>query len=251
MTVNKETLLNEFLGQNKNRRIFIGIDNAIHPCQYKAFLKLFDSKNIKLVLYDSMPDLEEKINNFNDTIYILLMKNDIFLKYIKNDCRIFVFKLSHSLSSVKICNITNIINFNMVVENYILLGAYIQYKVLNSSLYVDISKLHGFGLFTSKFFFKEQCIFALSGEVVKKDFIANKRFTGEWNALLNNLYLARKDRTSYGFINHSRKPNCKIDASTMKIIAKSDISKNTELSLDYREEPLPEEYINKFGRIYL
>ena len=252
MTIDKKTLFNDFLGQNKNRKIFIGIDVSINSSQYNKFLNLFNSLNHQFVLYNSNEELEKEIHNFNDIIYIILTQKDIYIKNIKNDSRFFIFKpLDTPLATIKIQNSTDTINFNTQIENFILLNAYIKYIVLNPDLYVNISTLHGFGLFTSKSICKRKAIFTLKGEIVKKDFINNKNFIGEWNALQNNMYLVREGRTSYGFINHSRNPNCEIDTKTMNIIAKTNIKKNEELLLDYRKEPLSQAYINQFGKNYL
>jgi len=252
MIINKETLFNNFLGQNKNRKIFIGVDNSINSNQYNQFLNLFNLMDFEFILYDCSKKLEQEINNFNDIIYVLLVQNDIYLKHVKNDCRIFIFQLLHTPSPlIKIANITNTINFNIEIKNYTLLSAYIQYTSLSPNLYVNISKLHGFGLYTSKRILKGQYIFSLNGKIVNIDFLNNKNFIGEWNALKNYMYLVREHRTSYGFINHSRNPNCEIDTDTMNIVALVDISEHTELLLDYRNEPLPEDYINKFGSTYL
>ncbi len=252
MIISKESLFNNFLGKNKNRKIFIGIDSSINSNQYNQFLHLFNLMNFEFILYDCNKKLEIEINNFNDIIYVLLVKNNISLKDIKNDSRIFIFQLLNmSLPLVNISNIAATISFNATIENYILSNAYIQYNVLNSDLYINISKVHGFGLYTSKRILKRQSIFSLNGKIVNKDFIKNKHFTGEWNALKNNVYLVREHRTSYGFINHSRNPNCEIDRNSMSIIANIDIHKDTELFLDYRKEPLSEDYIKKFGKNYL
>lgn len=252
MIINEETLFNNFLGKNKNKKIFIGIDNSINSNQYNQFLHLFNLMNFEFILYDCSKVLEKEINNFNDIVYVLLVKNDIHLNYVKNDSRIFIFKLSNMpLPLIKISNITNIINFNAEIKNFTLLNAYVQYMILNPNLYIGISKMHGFGLYTSKKILKEQYIFSLNGKVLNEDFINNENFTGEWNALKSNMYLVRKDRTSYGFINHSRNPNCEIDISTMKVVSKTIIHKNEELFLDYRKEPLSTDYINKFGKNYL
>jgi hypothetical protein len=252
MTIDKETLFNDFLGQNKNRKIFIGIDASIHSSQYNKFLNLFNSLNYQVILYNSNEELEKEIHNFNDIIYIILTQKDTYIENIKNDSRLFIFKqIDSPLPIIKILNSTNTINFNTQIENFILLNAYIKYIVLNPNLYIDISKLHGFGLFTFNTICKRKSIFTLKGKIVKKVFIKNKNFFGEWNALQNNMYLVRKGRTSYGFINHSRNPNCEIDTTTMNVIAKTNIKKNEELLLDYRKEPLPQAYINQFGKNYL
>jgi len=250
--INKYELFNNFFGQNKNRNIFIGIDSSFEPVLQYQFLDLFHSMTVQFILFDSSNILEKEIKKFNDIIYILLVKDNIYINNIKNDSRIFIFKPLHiPTPSTKITNVTNIITFNTKIENFILLNAYVQYIVLNPDLYVNISSIHGFGLYSSKNIQQGDCIFSLSGKVVNEHYINNKNFIGEWNALSNNMYLVRDYRTSYGFINHSRKPNCEINTNTMQIITISDITQNQEIFLDYRKEPLSYDYIDKFGKHYL
>jgi len=250
MIINQEIFFNNFL--KKNKKLLIAIDSSIKEDQYNQFLSLFNLINFKFILYDCNKSLEKEINNFSNIIYILLATNDIDLNYIKNDSRIFLFKLSGMPSPlIKISNTVNIINFNIDIKNFTLLNAYVQYKILNPTLHLDISETHGFGLFTSVRIPKGQCIFSLNGKVLHENFIKNKNFFGEWNALKDDMYLVRENRTSYGFINHSRNPNCEIDISTMNVVSKTIIYKNEELFLDYRKEPLSKNYINKFGKNYL
>ena len=61
----------------------------------------------------------------------------------------------------------------------------------------------------------------------------------------------RAVRTKYSFINHSRKPNLRIEKEGMILFTIKDIYCGEELLLDYREEPLREEYINGHGKTYL
>ncbi len=148
------------------------------------------------------------------------------------------------------CNLDKI-TMNTFLEPYFLSDCFICYVSLNDNLYVNISNINGFGLFTRTTIRKGTKLFTLTGDIVNKQFLKNKNFHGEWNALGSDRFLIRHERTSYGFINHSRHPNCKINTDTMTVVAIKDIFANEEILLDYREEPLPEDYINGFGKSYL
>ena len=243
-------LLSNFFGQNKNRTIFIGIDKSI--IEYKSFLKLFHNINFEFYLYEDSKNLEQHINKCKDIIYILLVKNNIHITKINNDNRLFIFrKLNKKIPKIDILDSTNKIEFKTKIENFTLEKAYIKYNQLNKNLYVDISNIHGFGLFTNIKIKKSSTIFSLNGDIKTQNFIDNKNFKGEWNALENKKYLVRNKRTSYGFINHSKTPNCKIDKTTMNIISIKNIDIKDELLLDYTKEPLSKDYIDKFGKNYL
>ncbi|MBT1074264.1 SET domain-containing protein-lysine N-methyltransferase [Geobacter grbiciae] len=73
----------------------------------------------------------------------------------------------------------------------------------------------------------------------------------EWNAVGCGVLLVRPFRTKYGFINHSRRPNLRLERDPLRIVAATEIGKGAELTLDYRNEPLPEEYLLTHGVKYL
>ena len=77
----------------------------------------------------------------------------------------------------------------------------------------------------------------------------------EWNALSEKELLFRPYRTKYSFINHSRQPNVvlKTDPASHRLylMVCQDIPSLSELTLDYRLEPLPIEYLKGHGATYL
>ena len=70
----------------------------------------------------------------------------------------------------------------------------------------------------------------------------------EWNAIEKDLLLVRPYRTKYSFINHNRTPNLIIKYNPLRIESFKNILKDEELTLDYRKEPLPDEYIQNKGQ---
>ena len=126
------------------------------------------------------------------------------------------------------------------------------------------SDIHGCGLFAKEKIIKESILCILDGQIMnwseyevmtnllrdELDDIKNFLFM-EWNALSTEVLLIRTIRTKYSYINHSRKPNLEIRYFPIRIVATRDISIGVELLLDYRNEPLREEYISGQGKSYL
>ncbi|MFW5794392.1 MAG: SET domain-containing protein [Bacillota bacterium] len=136
------------------------------------------------------------------------------------------------------------------------------YPIINNikNTYIQKSNIDGDGLFTKKEFKKDEILGELDGQIIswdlynslKKLYDENKDyFFGEWNALDEKTLLVRALRTKYSYINHSRKPNLKLIYNPLRIVAIEDIPENTELTLDYRKEPLRKEYIENHGKYYL
>ena len=65
----------------------------------------------------------------------------------------------------------------------------------------------------------------------------------EWNALSPTRLLVRALRTSYGYINHSGRPNTRIDADGRTMRACRPIAPEEELTMDYFEQPVPPAYL--------
>ena len=105
-------------------------------------------------------------------------------------------------------------------------------------------------MFAREELYSGEILFKLTGEVYTQEFFKDKNFHGEWNALENGKFLVRKNRTSYGFINHSKNPNCYI-TKDMHIKILKNIQCGEEIFLDYRKESLPEDYVKGFGKTYL
>ena len=123
---------------------------------------------------------------------------------------------------------------------------------------IALSKIHGHGLFANQDIPVGCTLASLDGQEVpwalykltKKE---ESDAFNEWNAINPTLLLVRTFRTKYSFINHSRSPNCKVNAYSGKVIVStmSNIPAGEELTLDYRHEPLPEEYLSGHGSTYL
>lgn len=242
-------LFNDFFQQNKKAKLFIGIDLSIS--NFENFLQPFKDKDYLLIFYKNSQELEKEIKNFDDIIIIVLTNINLEIQCINNDQRLFLFHSQEKIFNINFSCITEKIAMNSFLQTYLLSNCFINYISLNNTLYIDISSISGFGLFTRKLIKKDTKLFTLTGEIVNQTYLQTKKFHGEWNALKDNKFLIRHQRTSYGFINHSRTPNCKIETNTMTIIAIKEIQENEEILLDYREEPLPKDYTNGFGKTYL
>ena len=131
--------------------------------------------------------------------------------------------------------------------------------------YIAPSKIHGYGLFAKIDIQKGDILCILDGQILSWDFyqklvknLKNKvlepyaqYFFMEWNALDENTLLVRTLRTKYSYINHDRCPNTKLKKYPLQIVATRDIKKDTEITLDYRCEPLNVDYLETHGATYL
>lgn len=113
------------------------------------------------------------------------------------------------------------------------------------------SNIHGYGLFAKKRIGAGEIICLLDGQVISWDLNKKFQYAYEWTSLPNEMLLVRPARTKYSFINHSRTPNLEINFNDMSVLTVRDIDKDEELILDYRKEPLPEDYIIQDGSKYL
>lgn len=114
------------------------------------------------------------------------------------------------------------------------------------------SSVHGRGLFALKEFHPNEVLCWLNGQVI--DWASYNRIIAtnpyghndvlfrEWNALSINTLLVRPFRTKYSFINHSTTPNLIIQYDPIRVVALTAIQPGDELLLDYRCEPLSNEY---------
>ena len=119
--------------------------------------------------------------------------------------------------------------------------------------YIDISPIHGFGLFAKKPIQAGAILCELDGQKMDWDHYEKLRRTinlgeyqdyifMEWNALDPKTLLVRAFRTKYSYINHSSVPNVEIKYSPIRIEVIKDIDEHDELTIDYSREPLSEEY---------
>jgi SET domain-containing protein len=117
--------------------------------------------------------------------------------------------------------------------------------------YIQKSNVDGYGLFAHTKIDKNTILGYLDGQIIEWELHSKYNLTLEWNAIGNNKLLVRPYRTKYSYINHSREANLLIQYDPIRVIAKRDIVKDEELFLDYRLEPLSNEYIEKKGKFYL
>jgi len=113
------------------------------------------------------------------------------------------------------------------------------------------SSIHGVGLFTVNALHDGHILARLDGQRVSILEAPGVLFTLEWNAISPTLLLVRGIRTSYGYINHSRRPNLVIDLESMELRAARFIPAGEELLLDYLAQPLPEPYLSHPSAEYL
>ncbi len=131
--------------------------------------------------------------------------------------------------------------------------------------YIAPSKIHGYGLFAKVDIHEGDILCTLDGQIVSWDMyqilVNNLRdkvqepydqyFFMEWNALDETTLLVRSLRTKYSYINHDRHPNTQLKKYPLRIVAVHDIKRDTEITLDYRCEPLHPDYIKIYGATYL
>lgn len=117
--------------------------------------------------------------------------------------------------------------------------------------YIKKSEIDGHGLFAETNIQKGTVLGHLDGQIIDWDLHSKYHLTLEWNAIGKNKLLVRPYRTKYSYINHLRDANLVVEQNPTRVVAKRDIEKDEELVLDYRLEPLPNEYIEKKGKFYL
>ena len=119
--------------------------------------------------------------------------------------------------------------------------------------YIDISSIHGFGLFTKKAIPAGTVLCELDGQKMDWAHYEKLRKTinlgeyqdyifMEWNALDPKTLLVRAFRTKYSYINHSKTPNVEIKYDPIRIEVIKNIDEHEEIVIDYSKEPLNEEY---------
>lgn len=129
--------------------------------------------------------------------------------------------------------------------------------------------IHGFGLFATEDLPSGHCLGRLDGQEIHYDVYERlhyqlgqglgrlrTHFFMEWNAISENMLLARPFRTYYSYINHSRDPNLKLILKATKPIhleihTTRYIPQGSELYLDYTEEKLPLSYFQQQTGHYL
>ena len=115
------------------------------------------------------------------------------------------------------------------------------------------SPLHGYGLFATAGLEAGTLLCNLDGQLVSWRFHQRNPISQEWNAVIQEYLLVRTFKTKYFAINHSREPNVVLtpDHPVSTLRSKRDIQAGEEILLDYRDQPLPEDYLNGHGKTYL
>lgn len=246
----------KFLARNRGYSILFLISEDY--TNYSSINTMYENGLITTKTFSSTKEIIEHINSYKlnrilidasvDLDFNTLNVNDIDIP----DFRIFFINNKNKNIKLNIKSDSYLsINTLEKIDNYYFVGSIIQVNNLNKKLCINISKVHGFGTFTNKKIKKDEVLFKLFGEKIDIKDKELSLFKGEWNALSENLLLLRKERTTYGFINHSRTPNCYIDTTDLTVKAIRDINANDEIFLDYRKEPLPKKYKSGHGSTYL
>jgi uncharacterized protein len=108
---------------------------------------------------------------------------------------------------------------------------------------VRTSRLQGRGLFAQRAWAPGEVLAVMDGQVVDVTRYPAVIEALEWNALTPERLLVRAMRTSYGFMNHSTRPNVSINGDGRTMRASRAIAPGDELTLDYFAQPVPEAYL--------
>ena len=126
------------------------------------------------------------------------------------------------------------------------------------------SKIHGFGLYATAEIPAGTLLCFLEGQRISQKFhkeiykslkpeiesLGSYLFM-ECNYLADDYLLVRPLRTKYSYINHSFFPNALIKNDPLRLVSISNILLGDELTIDYRNEPLSEEYLSRPDKHFL
>jgi hypothetical protein len=112
-----------------------------------------------------------------------------------------------------------------------------------AGLELRASPIQGRGMFAQRAWAAGELLCILDGQVVDVTRHPAVIDALEWNALSPQRLLVRALRTSYGFINHSGRPNTRIDEDGRTMRACRPIAPGDELTMDYFEQPVPPAYL--------
>ncbi len=126
------------------------------------------------------------------------------------------------------------------------------------------STIDGFGLFATQIIQTNTILCILDGQVMSAktyenlvEKLSNKvgafknYFFMECNKLNIDTYLVRPYRTKYSYINHSFTPNTVIREFPLRLVSLKNIKKGEELTLDYTQEELSNEYLSLKSKGFL
>ncbi len=129
---------------------------------------------------------------------------------------------------------------------------------------IDKSNIHGFGLFATNTIRKGSILCNLEGQIINQEVynkISNqlkpsivgieKYLFMECNYINDTEILVRPFRTKYSYINHSFSPSVAIKYFPIRIVAIVDIELGDELTINYRCEPLTNDYLARPEKQFL
>lgn len=108
--------------------------------------------------------------------------------------------------------------------------------------YVGISSVDGHGLFASRDFMKGEVIvdYGMFAEVwyeISYSELTSEKIDKSRFVMIDEDRCITSDKISkFGYLNHSRNPNCYCDFEKKKVISIKNIGKGEELFIDYRVE---------------
>lgn len=105
------------------------------------------------------------------------------------------------------------------------------------------SPVQGLGLFAKRAREATEVLCVLDGQVVDIERHPAVIDALEWNALSPQLLLVRPLRTSYGYINHSSRPNVAIDDDGRTMRTCRPVAAGEEFTMDYFAQPVPDAYL--------
>ena len=126
------------------------------------------------------------------------------------------------------------------------------------------SNIHGFGLYATADIPAGTLLCYLEGQRISQKFhkqifkslepeiesLESYLFM-ECNYLADDHVLVRPLRTKYSYINHGSIPNVSIKNDPFRLLSTTDIIAGDELTIDYRNEPLSEEYLSRPDKQFL
>ena len=128
--------------------------------------------------------------------------------------------------------------------------------IINNIAHTEIrpSPIHGFGLFATESLGAGYELAKLDGQIISHEFFQEMKTRlslpahskdsvfMEWNFLTNKRMLIRMFKTKYNYINHSRRPNCKLLGHPPTLWSVENIEEGEELTLDFHDESLRNGY---------
>ena len=101
----------------------------------------------------------------------------------------------------------------------------------------------GYGMFSTRARPSGEVVCVLDGQRIDCELYPALMHALEWNALSERVLLVRAVRTSYGYINHSPRPNLAIDADGCTLRSTRANADGEELTIDYLVPPVPRAYL--------